>query len=1195
MVDYTFPNISFNTSIIGPAPARPGWRDKYAVIGEFNRGPVVPVNSSNRAVLASLYGEDTSSGSIALQQAFRQGATNAVVARAVPDSLASQLYFELSGQSTFIQPSTGYESSVANTGVLDSFNSTTGFKLTLDYIGRPKFNRTNYGGVESKNTPVDHPTFAGRAQMTYMVTRVQSADSAQRVVYEDDNEELEITLHNSTRDDYQLVTYEEGNNEYVEQYIKPGFTIRSSTSAQQEGLVIASNPFTYGEGVKAVLVKGHYSPDVAYTANIVSASGLYTLTVSDFQKGSAAESPSLPILAESVALVAGTAYKVDATASNGPNIDVTLASNVTAAASSGAPVSFVPRVSAVALNGGNTEITLTGVLANTDVVVGSKVSFSSKENAYEVATIPTVWSSGSQVISITGDVRATAKVGDYVLVTSADATAQIDTFKVHFPAKTQYILGYNFRPLDSGSLASKFADYRYFTVGTASAPVQFYDGFVNYPVDSYLVIEEGKGGSYLKIPYQTALANVQEAQLLKSEYFGLELRFGKVNDTKVYLVENNIFNVSFVKTEVVVGGKAGSETAYPKGTVGTTILRDLEYAIYSDAAFSSMIADVKTDISLVPYKFTVNAGFVGVDSNRLRWNLERYVAGPTGVFSSKASNVVTLDAVPDVVLANPTDYKVVIADVEYPVASATSTTVTLTLTDVAVLDAYAAGDTVQFASQEQTKDILIRRGTTGDFDVTDYGTDKFYAFTGGRDTASHAYADFYALNGKSLLRVVALNPGVYGNNLKVTIIPDQISADSAKFYLQVEDVNPNVTLGGPKTELWYLDNKQVDANTGVYQTTKDSNLIRAYFLPAVEPINITNLFNIIDEGLFKALPLRIAPPLESQDSVYASGATKVSAQGSAYISSVKLSGGTEFVDPDPAGAVKARKDGYLAALRAIEKEDVAWVVIAGIYYGDNDYREVFEELKAQCERSTTLNGLRRGVVNLAPNVAPRQASVLRDLIASDKIVQVAGSIQGVNLNGQVYQNQGSAGIYVGLRCARPPHISTPSTYASGSAYNVTFSNINSSPDVLDAFTRAGTEVIFYDSGLKLYKFLNGVTTSKDPNKKYVCVLEVWDQMKSDLYDYLQWVRSEPNTRDLQRRVSSSVDAYLQDKFRSDWFIRIAPTICGPENNSEADMIRGQLNITVRATPTFPADFIKVNAIMDLSETFSLDTQPISSF
>ncbi len=117
---------------------------------------------------------------------------------------------------------------------------------------------------------------------------------------------------------------------------------------------------------------------------------------------------------------------------------------------------------------------------------------------------------------------------------------------------------------------------------------------------------------------------------------------------------------------------------------------------------------------------------------------------------------------------------------------------------------------------------------------------------------------------------------------------------------------------------------------------------------------------------------------------------------------------------------------------------------------------------------------------------------------------------------------------------------------------------------------------------------NGVTTSSDPNKRYDSVRRILDQLISDLYFALQWVRSEPNTRELQRRISAAANARLSTGLRDGDFIRIAPAVCGPENNSESDMISGKVYITIRVTPVFPADFFKVNVIRDLSETFSID-------
>lgn len=1196
MVDYAFPNISFNSKLIGPAPTRPAWRNRYAIIGEFNRGPVVPTTSSQREVLASLYGEDNSSGSIALQQAFRQGATNAMIARAVPSALESKFKAEFSGQSIYVQPVTGYESEVSNTNVLDDFNSTTGFELTLDYIGRPNFTKTSYGKVDTRNTFVANDNFKGRAVMSYMVARVQPADSQQRVVYEDDNETLNLTVHNSSADDYQIVTYEEGSNTYVEKYLKQGFALRSAVSAQQQDLIIASNPFSYGTGVKAVLVKGHYSTATAYSGQIATVSGLYGITLNNFIKDSTPNAPNQTAVSGSIALIAGNPFEVDSATVGGGQVSLVLKTSQGGMAQVGANVAIVPKVTSVTYDGADTIVNLSGVLSNSDITTGTKLNFATKEGTFTVASITTPYSAGVIVFKVAGDARSIIRKGDYVLVTSSVTTDLLDEFKVHFPAITQYVVGYNFRPLDGGTLNPANTTRQYFTIGTASQPVLYNDGFNNYPVDSYVVYSEGSGGKYIKFNYQTTLANSQEAQVLQQEYLGLELLFGNLDDSRLYLKENTIFNVGFLKTSVKVGGKSDEETAYPEGTELAVILRDLEYAVYNDSAFSSMVSDVKVDIAQVPFKFELTPSLLGLNSNRLRWNLIRHVRGPKAVYVGHIGNIVTVDATPDIVAnVNGEGYFLVVDGKEFEVSATNATTVTLVNPDAGLLNGLSAGDTLEFRSQLQTQDVLMRRDGTTDFTVEDYGATNYFNFKGGRDGATYAYTDFYSLKGDAILRVVALNPGVYGNNIRVSIIPDEVTSDSAKYYLEVEDTNPDVTLGGPKKELWYLDNRTVDNSSGVYLETRNSNLIRAYFLPVIEPVTVRELYTMVDQALYRALPLRVAPPLEIQDRAYSGSVTKLTAQGSSFIAGVKLTRGSNFTVETAEELVSARKDGYLAALRALENENVAWIVVAGIYYGDNDFREVFEELKAQCERSTPLTGLRRGVVELPPNVSPRQAGVLRQIMDSDRIVQIAGSVQGSLLNGKSYQTAGAGGIYVGVRLSRPPHFSPAAIEPNGTINGVTFSNVRATPDNLDAFTRNGTEVVYYDGGLRVFKFLNGINTSRDNNKRYVSVMEIWDQMKSDLYDYLQYVRSQPNTRELQGQVASSVDAYLQTKMRADWFFRLAPTICGPENNSEADMIRGILNITIRATPTFPADFIRVTDIMDLSETFSLETRPISAF
>jgi phage tail sheath protein FI len=185
------------------------------------------------------------------------------------------------------------------------------------------------------------------------------------------------------------------------------------------------------------------------------------------------------------------------------------------------------------------------------------------------------------------------------------------------------------------------------------------------------------------------------------------------------------------------------------------------------------------------------------------------------------------------------------------------------------------------------------------------------------------------------------------------------------------------------------------------------------------------------------------------------------------------------------------------------------------------------------------------------------------------------------------------GYYVGLLANIPPHVSPAAISAGQSVSGVLSVDSKSSPTFLDALTRARLEVLHYDSGLQLYKFLNGITTSNDSQRKYVSVRRMTDQIIMDLYRNLQWVRSSPNTRSLRSRVASACDAYLQSLRRDEKIYAFSSTICDESNNPVQDISNGKLQIRLTFTPIYPADFIQVNVIRDLTTEFSITTTPSS--
>jgi hypothetical protein len=473
-------------------------------------------------------------------------------------------------------------------------------------------------------------------------------------------------------------------------------------------------------------------------------------------------------------------------------------------------------------------------------------------------------------------------------------------------------------------------------------------------------------------------------------------------------------------------------------------------------------------------------------------------------------------------------------------------------------------------------DILFKRTNETSFDYTSYGS--YSAFADGFQGPTFAYRDFYALNGRPILRVQAISPGVYGNSLQVTLVPGTTSATAAQFQLSVVDNNIN----GAQPESYRLSNAEIDAN-GVYLATVNSPLIRAYFIPVLEAGQ--NSAPTVDTYLLQ--PLRQAPPLGQQSVLFNTGATSVSAQAGAYIRAVSLTGATDY-SPSTLSSVEARKRGFLSGVIQMADQDVAYVTLPGLSYGDGFFDEVFTKVKADIESSNVQLGLRLGLFEPVPGIPARQAAALATSLDSERIKLIVGHSTSRALDGNLYPRVGSSLKAAALMATRPPRISLASTYGSVVVPNVVSVDTKSTSEYLETISAGHADALFYDAGIRAFKFLNGVTTSSDPNKRYDSVRRILDQLISDLYFALQWVRSEPNTRELQRRISAAANARLSTGLRDGDFIRIAPAICGPENNSEADMISGKVYITIRVTPVFPADFFKVNVIRDLSETFSID-------
>ncbi|EKQ70398.1 phage tail sheath protein FI [Leptolyngbyaceae cyanobacterium JSC-12] len=521
-------------------------------------------------------------------------------------------------------------------------------------------------------------------------------------------------------------------------------------------------------------------------------------------------------------------------------------------------------------------------------------------------------------------------------------------------------------------------------------------------------------------------------------------------------------------------------------------------------------------------------------------------------------------------------------------AIATNTILVSMLDDISVNDfnlPYSLTFTSNFLGEEANRvsyklTRTVGSGTPTDLQFQDTG-DKYntsIAMTGGRNAMTNAQLFLYDVNGNALVRIDAISPGKTGNSIRVTVRP----IPAGQFRVEIVDetgINYSVPIN---PESFLLNNYSVDPQTGLYPETLDSKLIRAYFLPVVNSNG-----QAINSSIYALTPQRLAPPVQSLANTSATtNPLHPSHKGVAYLSNIYLKGGTEPVDyqiNDP-----GEKD-YVDAVRRLEDADCAIVALAGVSASDARYELAVTELTAQAERSTTLNGLRIAVISAPARVSEARASSVASGLSSDRVVIVSGYSTLVGARYLGVNSIPPIGIYTGLLANIPPHVSPASISNGQAAAGVLSVDSKSTPEFLDALTRARLEVLHYDSGLRLYKFLNGITTSNDPQRKYVSVRRMTDQIIMDMYRNLQWVRSAPNNRSLRARVASACDAYLRSLQREEKIYAWSPTICDESNNPIQDISNGRLNIRLTFTPIYPADFIRVNVVRDLTTEFSINT------
>lgn len=474
-----------------------------------------------------------------------------------------------------------------------------------------------------------------------------------------------------------------------------------------------------------------------------------------------------------------------------------------------------------------------------------------------------------------------------------------------------------------------------------------------------------------------------------------------------------------------------------------------------------------------------------------------------------------------------------------------------------------------------TLDKVVGGGSPTDLNFIVDASDAFgveQKFVGGSNDLNPASLYLYDRSGRALIFIQAISPGSYGNDIQVSVRPE----DDGQFSLDVvlPNTSPNAT--GLASESYSLSNFSVDLTTGLYPETANSNLIRAFFIPALAGATV-------DEGTLSRTPVRTAPIDNSlAGSSDLTVATHPLHQGSPYMAALTLSGGVDL-DPD----ADISESDLIAAIDRLEGEDIAILSCPSAVVGDFRYTNAVNTVVAQAEASSPYNGLRIAVLPTTPRLTPSRAELLNKTYTSARVVLVSGYAR---LNGysNPRDNYNACGYYAGTLATRSPHISPAATVGVGGVNGVAGLDTTNNLDVLDQLTKSNIEVLHIDPISGATKFLNGRTTAGDYDNRWVSLRRYGDHLIMNLFRNLQWARSQSNDNTLRTRVASACDAFLQSELSQGHITSFEPTIADESINTDQDIATGNLNVKVSYVPVFPADYINMNIVRNFSANIVLN-------
>lgn len=441
-------------------------------------------------------------------------------------------------------------------------------------------------------------------------------------------------------------------------------------------------------------------------------------------------------------------------------------------------------------------------------------------------------------------------------------------------------------------------------------------------------------------------------------------------------------------------------------------------------------------------------------------------------------------------------------------------------------------------------------------------------FKGGVDGPQNAKATLYDTNSNRLIEIVASSPGEWGNELRMSIN----YIDTNTFRINVEDAeasNFNPPIPNESFLISLTSSNAID-ELGEIEALKDSILIRGYFLPA--RYNPTGY----DVASLNKLPARIAiskgtsvPETDPSHALYVGPRALGSAPFDEEIGTIPITfeGGSE-------GPVLVEDD-YVQAAKLFEGQQVHYIFAPGTY---TNLPKLQAQLVTVAENSSELDGLKLAILNTKPSLKPSAAFRETLGINSRRAVIVSGwSTYAGQPNTKRFSLSPDA-VYAGKISNLAFYISPAARTTAGPVSNITevdnskYTSLSS----LQFYTDARIEVLFQEQSLGGFFFLNGITSSSDPNWERIFVRRTYDIIRQDLFLGLQNYKSEPHTPLLRKQLETSINAYMNNQLRNGRIANTTQAVANASNNQQDNYINGELNVSISFLPLYAADYINVD-------------------